>query len=211
MLFEMIHRLSSQRGHCKSCGVILGIAVLLAGALGGLGKGSLLWIAAPLVLLGLVDAGYAAQQRRCEELLKRPERNEDATAFLPETAGTVIRRFCSAVLSLSVWPFYLSLLGMVVAAAFYMPVKVSAPSVARAAVSSPMGNLPGQPYRSNPMNGMPPQYFPQRPPFPARTPMGQMTPHSGGGLPTVPWGPPNGRPTSPPPQRPSSPAPTSTR
>jgi len=140
MFLETIQRLSTQRGHCKLGSVFLGSGILLAGAVSGLGKASLFWIAAPLLLLGLADAGYAAEQQRSVELSKKAKGYE--AAFSPEAAGTFIWRFCSAVLSLSVWPFYLSLVGVVVAGAFYMPVKVTPPAAA-AMVAGPMGNRPG--------------------------------------------------------------------
>jgi hypothetical protein len=58
MLHETIHRYSSQRAICKQWSVFLGVAVLLVGALGKVSPANLLWAAAPLLLLGLAEAGY---------------------------------------------------------------------------------------------------------------------------------------------------------
>ena len=51
----------------------------------------MLWAAGPLLLLGLVEAGYAAQERRYAELLKARKGNEEMGALLPEAASLVTK------------------------------------------------------------------------------------------------------------------------
>lgn len=174
MLQDSIHRLCSQRATCKLCGVFLGVAILLAGALGRLGAVNLLWAAAPILLLGLIDAGYAAEQRRCAELLKE-QKGEESMPPPPETAGASILGTVSALLSRSVSPFYLGLLGIVAAGAFLMPIKEPPIPVVPAVAPGSMINLRNQPYRTMTPPPMPPRYIPQRPhmgsPLPGATPL----------------------------------------
>jgi len=176
---DPIHRLSSQCANCKLCGVFLGVAILLAGALGRLGAVNLLWAAAPLLLLGLTDAGYAAEQRRCAKLAQDQNGNESIPGP-PEAAAASILGTVSAILLPSIWPFYLGLLGTVTAGALLMPIKEPPAPVMPAMAASPINNLPGQPYR--PMTPLPmlPRNVPQRPhvgtPFPGEVPFHGQSP-----------------------------------
>ena len=170
MLQNTIQRLYSQRSVCKQSAVFLSIVILLVGAVIGLSRSSLMWAGAPLLLLWLAEAGYAAEQKRCEEWLKGAKGKDDESAFVPEASvGGVV----SAACSMGVLPFYLVLLGIVAAAAFYMPVKVPAPQTVTIA-SQPAG-FPMQPYRPATTGPMaPPQRFAAPPnaspfPYPART------------------------------------------
>jgi hypothetical protein len=115
MLPDIIHRYSAQRANCKQWSVFLAVAILLVGALGKLSAANLLWAAAPLLLLGLAEAGYAGQERRCAELLKSRKGNEEVAALLPEGASASILRTAVAAMSLSVGPFYLGLFAIVAA------------------------------------------------------------------------------------------------
>ena len=115
MLPDIIHRYSSQRATCKQWSVLLGVAILLVGALGKVSAANLLWTAAPLLLLGLAEAGYAGQERRCVDILKSRKGNEEVSALLPEAASASILRTAVAAMSVSVWPFYLGLFAIVAA------------------------------------------------------------------------------------------------
>lgn len=113
MLVDIVHRYSAHRAACKQCSVALGIAILLVGALGKVAPANLLWAAAPLLLLGLAEAGYAGQERRCLELLKGKKGNEEVVALLPEAANASILRTAVAAMSVSIWPYYLGLFAIV--------------------------------------------------------------------------------------------------
>jgi hypothetical protein len=114
MLKELILRYSSRRASFKLAGALAGVAILLVGTIEkvGVGKGYL-WMAAPLLLLGFAEAGYAGEQRRCIDLLKKGNGADDLSALVPESAGASVVRFGFAVLSPSIWPFYLVLFGLV--------------------------------------------------------------------------------------------------
>src|SRR5438132_1685593 len=71
MCADPLNRLATQPVACKHCWcVLLATAVLLAGAIAKLPLTSLLWAAAPIFLVGLTEASYAAQERRCHEALR---------------------------------------------------------------------------------------------------------------------------------------------
>lgn len=163
MLPETIHRLSAQRATCRVSGIVLGVIILLTGMLGRLGGMSLVWPASPLLLLLFVDAGYAARQRRCVELFKERQGSEGISVHLPESAAASIPGMMAAVFSLSIWPFYLCLLGMVTAGAFLMPIKEIPPSNGPAMTGGSTANGPGQPYRQATDGPIPSQSIPQRP------------------------------------------------
>jgi hypothetical protein len=89
-------------------------------ASGRVGGEGILWVAAPAVVLGLADAGYAARMRRLGEMAAQYEgsrapklseliQTEAGAGFMAETRGLV-----KGLLSPSVWPYYLSLAGVVV-------------------------------------------------------------------------------------------------
>jgi hypothetical protein len=105
--------LSSHRAACKQWSAGLGVLILLIGGLAGLNPTKMLWAAGPLLLLGLVEAGYAAQERRYAELLKAKKISEETPALLPEPASASVVRTTFAALSLSIWPFYLGLFAIV--------------------------------------------------------------------------------------------------
>jgi hypothetical protein len=65
MLPEQLYRLSAQRAACKQWSAGLAVVILLLGGLAGLNPTKMLWAAGPLLLIGLVEAGYAAQERWC--------------------------------------------------------------------------------------------------------------------------------------------------
>ena len=113
MYTEPSHRYSFHRAACKQWSVGLGVIILLVGGLAGVNPTKMLWAAGPLLLLGLVEAGYAAQERRYAELLKGKKGNEEISVLPPEAASASVVRTAVAALSLSVWPFYLGLFAMV--------------------------------------------------------------------------------------------------
>ena len=181
MLQDTLRQLSCHRAACKLWSIVVSIAVLLAGSFGRLDTAVLLWAAAPLVLLGLSEAGYAARQSYLRQATREVSENASAEPPPPSTMST-LWHYASAVGSLSIWPFYLALFGLVVAAAFNMPVRPVTPLTV--SVANLPGNLPGtmsnQPYGPMTTGPMLPQYFPQRPPNVARTP---FPPHA----PFTPW------------------------
>jgi len=72
-----------------------------------------LWIASPLLLFWLMDVGLVAEQRRCIDLLKNNPKEEDASGVLGEGGADSIFRFFRELISLSIWPFYLVLFGLI--------------------------------------------------------------------------------------------------
>ncbi len=151
--------------------VFLAVGVLAVGALGRFSTVALVWVAAPLVLLGLAEAGYAARQGQCAELLKTGKRDEPMVLLPAESGLNAVRRMVLAVLSLSIWPFYLALWGVVAAGAVNLPKHATPSSVPSIAEVGPVirgpgqSNLPGA-YNSGP--GYPPgtaQRFPNVGPY----------------------------------------------
>src|SRR5688500_7636328 len=104
MLENTIHHYSYHRAACKQWSVLLGVAVLLLGALGRLSAINVLWAAAPMVLLAFVEAGYAGQQRRCIEALQARKAGDGVVALPSEGLTASVMRTILAVLSLSIWP-----------------------------------------------------------------------------------------------------------
>jgi len=113
MIENNLHRLSSQRAACKQWCVLLGVAILLVGGLGKLSATTLIWAAAPLLLLGFTEAGYAAQQRREEDQLRSRKGNNEGLPLAPESAAVSATRWAVSAVSLSIWPFYLGLFSIV--------------------------------------------------------------------------------------------------
>src|SRR5437899_1636674 len=97
---DITSRFSSCRAACKQWSVGWGVVILLVGGLAGLAPMKMLWAAGPLLLLGLVEAGYAAQQWRYAELLKAKKGNEEAAGLPPEPASASVVRTTFAALSL---------------------------------------------------------------------------------------------------------------
>jgi len=118
ILYAILQRLAGQSAVCKIWGIVLSATALLFAA-GRAGGEPLLWAAAPVILLALADAGYVGQSRRIAAYVARREPKElgntkDVVHLLVE-GSTFPEAFKSlaSVLSLSVWPFYLSLAGLV--------------------------------------------------------------------------------------------------
>jgi len=121
------------------------------GVFGRLNAPSLLWIAAPLVFLGLADAGCAAREKRCAELLKNGK-NNDLSAISPsEPASKLLGRFIGGLCSVSVWPFYLFLWGVVIGGAFELP-RYAGVATNGVTNITPLANVPSQPI-------LPPGYY----------------------------------------------------
>ncbi len=140
----------SRRMICKLCTIFLTIGLLLTGALSGLEKIQLLWIGAPILFLWFIDTAYTAEYRQCIESLKGSITAENLSV-VSESPVKTVGRFGEALISLSIWPFYLPLVGIFVSAAFWMPVKAITPAVTAVNL---VGNSPGQPYRPIPNNPM---------------------------------------------------------
>jgi hypothetical protein len=195
VLAETLHRLASQRATCKLAAVILAVVILVFGVPGKTGAMNLLWTAAPLALLGLAEAGYAAQERRGWQLLAR-QTGSETPALAPASAGAAIGGTFLSAFSLSIWPFYLSLVGVIVAGVLLAPVKPVKPTV----IPNPAAGIPVQPYR---------QIVPSSSPFIQRGSAEAMAPRSTPRIGTSANGPrvlqPASVPGTPPPARPRSP------
>lgn len=114
MVKDILFLYSSKRLTIKLAAILAGTGVLAIAAIENVaGTNELFWMAAPLFLLWLVDAGYAAEQRRYAEAARKDGGNNDDSAVSPGTAGASIGHFGCAVLSLSNAPFYLALFGLV--------------------------------------------------------------------------------------------------
>ena len=125
-LQTLLQRCANQRLAFKTAAVLLAVALLLLAGLGKLNGQMLLITTAPLLLLALMDAAVSAQERRCFTLLAKLAENGNSSKLkaadlawplAPEAAGVGLQRTVLAFLSLSVWPFYLALGGIVAAGA----------------------------------------------------------------------------------------------
>lgn len=118
MLHATLQRLAGQSAACKIWGAVLSATALLFAA-GRAGGEPLLWAATPVILLALADAGYVGQSRRIAAYVARREPKElgntkDIVHLLVQgSAFPEAFKSLASVLSLSVWPFYLSLAGLV--------------------------------------------------------------------------------------------------
>jgi hypothetical protein len=121
MLPEVLHHPFSRRFACKQWSAIISIAILFVGMLGRFDTAAILWISAPLLLLGLTDAGYATLADQLLESLKAGKGSDESFIYQDQSALIQLRRFAGALCSISVWPFYLTLWGIVVGAAFELP------------------------------------------------------------------------------------------
>lgn len=113
MCVSSLNRLGAHCASCKQWSALLATAVLLAGAIARLPLASMLWAATPILLLGLVEAACAAQERRHAEALKGKRAEESSVVLPPEPAGESIVRTAVAALSPGIWPFYLGLFAIV--------------------------------------------------------------------------------------------------
>lgn len=109
-----MQRLAGQSSACKLCGAALGAVVLLFAA-GRSGGESLLWATAPVGLLALADAGYVAARRR---LVKSGAGSADSARNVLQCQAVdggfeEVGNLLAGFFSLSVWPFYLALGGLV--------------------------------------------------------------------------------------------------
>jgi len=156
MIQDILRQLSSHRAACKNWSVIVSIAIFVAGALARLNTMTLLWAAAPLVLLAFAEAGYAARQEYLAEQANAGKAADQSKVLPSPPAMAGLRGFASALGSLSIWPFYLALWGVFVAGAFNLPrsaalgassAEASATVVgaAQPAVSGVNNGLPGYP------------------------------------------------------------------
>ena len=164
MLQDTLRQLSSHRAACKQWSVFVSVAVLVFGALGRLSTANLLWMAAPLVLLGFAEAGYAARETYGEQLLKNGKNNEQLVVLPKESALATSRRTAVSLCSLSVWPFYLALWGVIAASAYNLPrTATSMPALTGAtAAHATQPGIPGGPTNYAPSGY--PQAMMQRPP-----------------------------------------------
>lgn len=174
MLKDWILRSSPRRYICKVASVITGIAILALPAIEKLTAfATVLWIASPLLLFWLMDAGMAAEQRRCIELLKKDPTEEDPSVLLWGDGDASIVWFFRGLISLSIWPFYLVLFGLVAFGGKEITKanrEAEVKAAERVAPYFQQGNMPGMPQRSTiiPFNQQPVNANMQRftpPPF----------------------------------------------
>lgn len=141
---------------CKLGAIYFAVAVLVAGSVAEMESVRVLWAAAPLLCIALLDAG-------------------DEAKTIPE--------FLSGLLSLRVWPFYLVLLAIVVLGARELPGPRTAPERANFVVSPYMSPGSSAPMRTivpptaprSPQ--LPAQRIPTKPvPLPPRPEQGPSNP-----------------------------------
>lgn len=109
MLKEIIVQSSFRRLNCKIAAAVAGLALLLTASVGKAVVGAdFAWAAAPLLLMGLAEAGLLALQSRCIELIK-VKASDDEAALIVERGQTSVIRYIVSALSLSIWPYYLGL------------------------------------------------------------------------------------------------------
>jgi hypothetical protein len=115
MLKDWILRSSSQKYICKVVSIVGGVVVLAVSTVDKLTAfATVLWTVAPLLLLSLMDAGLSAEMRRCADLLKKNPTKDDPSVILWEGGDAGLFRFFRELISLSIWPFYLILFGLIV-------------------------------------------------------------------------------------------------
>lgn len=149
LIHASMQRLARQSATCKLTSAILSGAAMLF-ASGRVGGEGILWVAAPAVVLGLADAGYTARVRRLGEAAAQYEgarapklseliQTEAGGGFMTEATGMV-----KGLFSPSVWPYYLSLAGVVVGLGLtVVPPKLPA-SYPVGPGGMPLASTPGQ-------------------------------------------------------------------
>ncbi len=121
ILNSALQRLASQSATCKIYSSVLAGAALLFAA-GRSGGGSLLWAAAPAIVLALVDAGYTAKARSLASEAHKsvPDSSDTAKSWsiiqLQVASGGMAEagKALMGLFSFSVWPFYMGLALMVI-------------------------------------------------------------------------------------------------
>jgi hypothetical protein len=195
MLPDSIRQLSSHRAICKVASVFLAITVLAVWIFGHFSTQGILWMATPMVLLGLTEAGYAGQQRHYEELLKDGKTDERSALLVSESVLASSRRTVEAILSPSIWPFYLALWGTLIGGALNLAPHATFPPMAPIANAAPATGGPKQPVSPGVYSGGPgyPPGMGQRPdatphfgPIPANSDMPLRTPGLGFPRPVTP-------------------------
>jgi hypothetical protein len=162
MLQDLILGYSSRRSLFKLIAVLAGMALLAIGVVEKMVEvKSFLWMAAPLLLLGLVEAGLAAEQRRCCELSKE---HGDISVPPAEGVGACLLRYGFAVISFSIWPFYLILFGLI-----WLGGGEIAKANREARQEQAAANASATP-------ALPPYYQPGRMPLPSNRPMNGSMP-----------------------------------
>src|SRR5947209_4040377 len=118
LLQSVIQRMASNSSSCKAWCIALVSAVLVLVA--DKGKPEYAWIAViPTLLFLTLDAYYLALERSFRdsynafiEKLHR-SRIEPADLYAVVPSGSIFRQFLKALRSFSVWPIYVTLLGMI--------------------------------------------------------------------------------------------------
>lgn len=161
MLKDRLLRHSSQRYICNVVSAVGGVVVLALTAIDKLTSfATVLWIASPLLLFWLMDAGLAAEQRRCVDLLKQNPTTEVPAALWEEGGDTGVFRFFRELISPSIWPFYLVLFGLITFGGKEITKanrETEAKTVEKVAPYFQQGNMPVMPQRSTilPLNQQP--------------------------------------------------------
>jgi hypothetical protein len=137
ILPTLLMRYAKQRLVFKFTAILLAVALLLLAGLGKLSAQFLLITAAPLLLLALMDAATSAQEQRCFTLLAtgKGKASDSTWPQMPETTSAGLQRTVLALLSLSVWPFYLALGGILASGAATLSPSLKSPTTASAAHS----------------------------------------------------------------------------
>ncbi|HSI10737.1 MAG TPA: hypothetical protein VK961_01775 [Chthoniobacter sp.] len=160
----MTHCYSSRRAACKQWSAALAVIILLVGGMVGLHPTKMMWAAGPLVLIGLVEAGFAGQEKRFAELLTDKNGNAEMVVLQPEAGIASVLRTTFAALSLSIWPFYLTLFALVAVGGAEMASIDKKNAAAYAGSNGLPGQAPMQTYFPAPMpsrGGYQPMLSPQ--------------------------------------------------
>lgn len=167
MIADTANRYSSHRAACKQWSAALAVIILLVGGIARLHPVKMIWATGPLILIGLVEAGFAGQEGRCAELLRAKKGNEETALLLPEAPGTSAVRTTLAVLSPSIWAFYLILFVVIAVGGEQMASIDKKSALAATALNAPSGQKPMRSYFPTTASSMqvpggyPPMFSPQ--------------------------------------------------
>ncbi|HPE61343.1 MAG TPA: hypothetical protein PLB10_13495 [Thiolinea sp.] len=123
---DLIKRMASNSAECKKWAIGLVSAILILVAEKGIGQAAALVIV-PVVLFCFLDAYYLALEKQFiaanNHFLDQLHRGELGLEALyrVKVTGSLPQTFLDALLSWSVWPFYLGMLALVAFTRWWMP------------------------------------------------------------------------------------------
>ncbi|HPQ97384.1 MAG: hypothetical protein KDI44_19510 [Thiothrix sp.] len=123
---DLIRRMASNSAECKKWATGMVTAILILVAEKGIGQAAAL-VAVPVILFCFLDAYYLALEKQfiaASNCFLDQLHNGELTPgelFRVRVTGSLPRSFLDALLSWSVWPFYLGMLALVVFARSWIP------------------------------------------------------------------------------------------